>query len=209
MLRSLIRRIYPPRCPGIDELLAEGIAYRFCPSCLERIRPAEKNTPGQKAIYRYEGVMKTSMYRFKYSNRRGYAEAYAADAVRRFGTRLQTEVPPQLIVPIPLYGGKLRLRGYNQAAEFAKALTRLTGIPNDPHFLARIRDTRPQKGLGTAERTNNLKNAFKIQQNSLQLGSILIVDDIRTTGTTLREAEKVLKKMGVTHIESLCICAVE
>ena len=204
--KNVLRILYPPRCPGCERIITgKDRTYRFCSDCRKRIRPAADMPGNIAAVYVYEGLMRRSLYRFKYKNRRGYAECYARDAVKLFRHWIEETVRPDAILPVPLYPGKKRLRGYNQAEEFGRALSRETGVPLLTTYLLRIRETRPQKGLQGTERANNVKNAFKICQNGLQLERILVVDDILTTGSTLREIEKVLREAGIMAVYSLCI----
>lgn len=153
-----------------------------------------------KAIFLYKGAIKKSLYRFKYANKREYAQFFAKEAVRLYGTWLwQNKI--ELIVPVPMYGKKKRKRGYNQAESFAKELSILTGIPMDTKWIERVRDTVPQKTLNKEERKNNLKNAFQTRKSIVQYRErILIVDDIYTTGSTMEEVTGCLKEAGVENV---------
>ena len=108
---------------------------------------------------------------------------------------------PDVIVPVPLYGGKLRKRGYNQAACLARALGRSLELPVDEKLVKRVRNTAPMKHLNPTERQNNLKKAFIIGRNDVKLyDRIILVDDIYTTGTTLDEIAALLKEHGVSKV---------
>lgn len=153
-----------------------------------------------KAIFLYKGAIKSSLYRFKYANKREYARFFAKEAVRLYGTWLyQNKI--ELIVPVPMYAKKKRKRGYNQAESFAKELSILTRIPMDAKWIERVRDTVPQKTLNKQERKNNLKNAFQTRKSIVQYRErILIVDDIYTTGSTIEEVTGCLKEAGVEKV---------
>lgn len=107
------------------------------------------------------------MYRFKYGNRRCYARTYAADAERALGGWIRRR-DPQMIVPVPLYFGKRRKRGYNQAEVWAKALGERLGIPVEKRALLRLRATRPQKELNPAGRIYNLDRAFYARRDLVE-----------------------------------------
>lgn len=148
--------------------------------------------------------MRGILYRYKYSNRRDYTEFLASEAERIYGgwaRRLGIEA----VIPVPLAERKKRLRGYNQAEVFAKRFCALAGLPFSADILARIRETAPQKQLSAQERKNNLKNAFKIVGNVVNLNKVLLVDDIYTTGSTIDAAALALKQAGVEDIYFLCI----
>ena len=110
----------------------------------------------------------------------------------------------QLIVPVPLHKNRQKKRGYNQAELFARALGTRLNIPVCTNLLVRERNTVPQKELNDTERKNNLKNAFKITQNIVQLSCILLVDDIYTTGSTMDAIATVLKRAGYRDIYFIC-----
>ena len=110
-----------------------------------------------------------------------------------------------MIVLILLYKKKQKKRGYNQAEVFAKALGEKVGIPVCTDLLTREKNTIPQKELNETERKNNLKNAFKITKNIVQLSYILLVDDIYTTGSTIDAAATVLREAGCKYIYFICV----
>ncbi len=103
-------------------------------------------------------------------------------------------------MPIPLHRKRMRQRGYNQAELIARELGRLLEIPVRPRLLVRCVNTRPQKELNDKERKNNLKKAFKIGENGVQLECVLLVDDIYTTGSTMNGAAQTLKDAEIPRI---------
>ena len=92
-----------------------------------------------KAVFVYEGGIRNSMYRFKYGNKREYAEFYANAAVEKYGVWLN-KIKAEVLIPIPMYSRKKRLRGYNQAEVFARELGRKAGILVDEHLVRRVRN---------------------------------------------------------------------
>lgn len=157
------------------------------------------------AAFAYTNEMKNSMYMFKYNNRREYAEFYAKSIVREFGNIIDTWNADAL-VPVPLFKGKERKRGYNQAKVLADSLSNLLNIPVDGKILERTVNTSPQKALNDKERKNNLKNAFQIRKNGLEYSKIVLVDDIYTTGTTIDECARVLLQAGISQVYFITAC---
>ncbi|MCF0145037.1 MAG: ComF family protein, partial [Eubacterium sp.] len=125
------------------------------------------------------------MKRFKYSGRAEYAE-YFARAILEAGEDEIRRHEPDCLVPVPVHRLRYRERGYNQAEELAKELSKLLGIPCRSRLLIRIRNTVPQNPLLPEERRENVKNAFSLREADIRKKSvpkrILLVDDICTTG---------------------------
>lgn len=186
----------------------------YCMDCGRRFR--QTRTPGTyqkslscirqgKAVLVYEGAVKPMMYRFKYGNRRMYADFLADCACARQGDWI-LRCGVQAVVPVPMYGPKERRRGYNQAGLFGRALADRLELDFLPHAVRRIRNTRPQKELNGSERENNLKNAFQASDFIVQYNCILLVDDIYTTGSTAEAVAGRLQEAGVRKIYFLAVC---
>ncbi|SCY78225.1 comF family protein [Nitrosospira sp. Nl5] len=111
---------------------------------------------------------------------------------------------PDFIVPMPLHPAKLRERGFNQALEIARNVSKKSGIPLLPAICERIRDTPSQTGLPWKERAKNIQNAFTCETD-LTGKRIAILDDVMTTGATLNELAKVLRKGGATYVSGWVI----
>ena len=114
------------------------------------------------------------------------------------------EVPPPLpalLIPVPLHAGRLRERGYNQALELAKPLARAFAIPLRSDALMRIRATPAQSNLDAKTRRQNLRGAFSIVDNAALPAHVAVVDDVMTTGATLRECARTLHRAGVARVD--------
>lgn len=108
---------------------------------------------------------------------------------------------PQLLLCVPLHPQRLRERGYNQALELARPLAHGLQIPMDAHALQRQRPTRAQTGLDAKARRRNLRDAFRLRDEHALPGHVAIVDDVMTTGSTLRECARVLRRGGVERVD--------
>jgi ComF family protein len=108
---------------------------------------------------------------------------------------------PDAILPVPLHRSRLRRRGYNQALELAKPLAKHLGIPLLRDGLHRGRVTRPQTELTAVQRRRNVRGAFAANVDGKMPGHVAVLDDVFTTGTTLAECVRVLKRAGVARVD--------
>ncbi len=220
--KHLLQLLFPCRCPVCDEIV---IPYgeQICLGCMDKLQllsppwcmKCGKKLEGEeefckdcrekvhlyvrgRALYEY-GSVAPSVYRMKYGGRQEYA-SYFGEEMARYLKNFIRQVEPDGIVPIPLHKRRLSKRGYNQAALLARVLGAKMNTPVYEKMLVRTRNTKPLKLQNPAERQNNLKKAFIIGENDVKLKTILIVDDIYTTGSTINEAARVLKQHGVEKI---------
>ena len=119
------------------------------------------------------------------------AEAYAG-IIKQLGV--------EAIIPIPLHKDRLKARGFNQATILAVEISKVTKVPLLENLLIRPNRTSSQKKLGRGQRQNNMKKAFHIAKNDVKLRTVIIVDDIYTTGNTIGAAAAVLRSVGVERI---------
>ena len=112
---------------------------------------------------------------------------------------------PQALVPVPLHRSRLRVRGYDQALELARALGRGVGVPVAADALVRHRATQPQTELGAADRQHNVRDAFALRTNATLPMHVALVDDVFTTGATLAECARVLLAAGVQRVDAWAI----
>lgn len=110
--------------------------------------------------------------------------------------------PPGLIVPVPLHRSRLRQRGYNQALELARPLATMLGIPLGYDVLVRTRDTSAQTELDRSARRRNVRGAFQRREDAALPDHVALFDDVMTTGATLAECARVLKRAGVRRVVS-------
>lgn len=109
------------------------------------------------------------------------------------------------IVPVPIYYKRKKKRKYNHMELTGIEFCRLGGYNYNPNLIERIKDTRPQYKLSKEERIKNLSNAFKVNKDNIMDGTVLLIDDICTTGSTFEEMIKELNKNGITDI--VCLTA--
>lgn len=172
----------------------------YCRSCFGKKRSFDQG----KGIFLYDDRMKTSILRYKYDNRRQYGDFYAK-AMYIYAQKEIAKWKPDVIVPIPLYPRKKRMRGFNQAEDIAVKLSEYLKIPAEPGMLKKIKNTKSQKKINETERRKNLEGAFKASQSALGK-VVLVVDDVYTTGSTIDEAAKSLKEAGALKVYFLTVC---
>ncbi|KAF3981478.1 MAG: ComF family protein [Methylococcales symbiont of Hymedesmia sp. n. MRB-2018] len=112
---------------------------------------------------------------------------------------------PELIIPVPLHKQRFRERGFNQSVEIAKSVSKHLKIPIDTQSCIRTRNTQHQIALPAKQRRSNMKNAFKVNQ-IIKAQHIAIIDDVMTTGSTVNDLAKTLKKSGVDRVD-IWVCA--
>ena len=219
---KLIKIMYPDRCPLCDTarpLNETGICpdckdklkkleEPFCPLCGREMKSRGKLCrdcitgliyyDGGQSGFCYSGL-KDSIYKFKYMNRSPYARDYASLLFEVRGAWLLS-LKADALVPVPLHKKRLIKRGYNQATELAMELSHLSGIPVEDKLIMRARNTVPQKLMNRVQRKSNMKKAFIVRGNVVNLRRVIIVDDIFTTGSTVNSMALELKAAGIKEV---------
>ncbi len=177
----------------------------FCPSCHQALQACSLQPPTLErerdrlpvfAWGQYRDDLRQALLGLKYRDRLSVGSQLGLWLGQSWQqARLNGIMGRPAVVPIPLHPEKLDRRGYNQAAAIARGFCRQTGLPLAMRALRRVRATTPQFGLGIAAREENLAAAFEV--GSLRARSVLLVDDIYTTGATAMAAARVLQARGV------------
>lgn len=175
----------------------------YCRSCLENRHFYECGA----AAFTYRSCA-GAIYRFKYGGRQEYAAYFGRELARAYRARLSRE-RFDLLVPAPLHRERLRARGYNQAALLAEALSPYIGVPVCKNALLRTKNTAPLKAMSASARQNNLKKAFQASVNDVNLKSIIVVDDIYTTGATVDACAQALYAAGAARVCFLALAVGE
>lgn len=224
---ALLDVLLPPLCHICHSFITNAEALHICPACSERLplvasplcpicgipfagtgddhrcgaclaHPPHYNIA--RAHFLYEGPIRDLIHSFKY-NQRTYLRYPLALLARHAVNDLVASHAPHLIVPVPLHCTRLRQRSFNQAVLIGRVLSRQLGLPLLPDALARTRQTEPQIELSAAERRLNVKGAFAVGRPACVTGKrILLFDDVMTTGSTMDECAKELKKAGADAV---------
>jgi ComF family protein len=195
--RDRAPRIAPPFCTKCSEPFFGAITQTFsCANCEHRILHFDSAI----ASYRSRGLVRQLVHAFKYGRQRHLRHPLA-------GWLGETMSDPRLrgrrfdmIVPVPLHPARERERGFNQAALLAELFARQAAVPLRL-ALERIRYTNTQTAYDRAERMENLRDAFRLRKNvNVRELHVLLIDDVLTTGSTLSECARVLKKAGAVSV---------
>jgi ComF family protein len=138
----------------------------------------------------------------KYRRNIGLGEALAAQMVE-FLISLNWNI--DILIPVPLGKKRLQERGYNQVALVAQPLAYLTGIKYLPHAMWKSKDTRSQVGLNVNQRRENVSNAYRADAKSVKGKSILLMDDVSTTGSTISACTEALLAAGARDVCAITI----
>lgn len=174
----------------------------LCRACLERTPPFVKH----RSCARYEGIVKDVILLYKY---RGFEilGQYLGDFIgRTLGLEEDLWSGVEAIIPVPLHPAKEKKRGFNQARVLAQRLSKIMNVKLIEKRLVKIKNTPPQTFLEADERARNVSGAFKLKKpEELKSMIVLLVDDVYTTGSTLRECSLVLKKAGVKEVRAVTV----
>jgi len=227
--RQVLDFVLPPRCPSCGAITPAP--HLFCMSCWQSLHflgdpccarcglPFEHDAgfgsecgacladpppyDRLRAAVAYGEVARKVALKLKYSGRPAAAETLA----RLMQRPLLGSDPEALLAPVPLHRWRIWKRGYNQSALLAGALARLTGQAADLDLIRRVKATPPLRGLGRRERAMALSGAFALSpraQGAVRGRTIILIDDVFTSGATARGCAKALKRGGAARVEIIC-----
>ncbi|MBN8818806.1 MAG: ComF family protein [Sphingomonas sp.] len=228
--RPLLDYALPPRCSACGVIVAEpgtlcatcwsSIAFigepicdtcgrdlpamagsgALCGACLASPPPYDR----ARGVMRYGEVARTMAHRLKYARRLSLARVMAAHVARLVSEQGRMD---GLLVPVPLHRWRIWSRGFNQSALIAAQVARLTGLPIERDLLRRVRNTPPLHGLGARDRVRTVRGAFSLAPRArpkLEGRTIILIDDIWTTGATATACARLLRRAGARRVEVLC-----
>ena len=211
----------PPRCAGCGTIVAE--VHSFCTGCWKEVEflgesgcstcglplPAtEQSTCGvclarpprierTRAAVAYDELSRSLAIRLKYGRKVAIARTMA-----RYMAPLIGQEGERLLVPVPLHRTRLWSRGFNQSALVAHELSRRLKIATDPFVLRRVRRTPALKGMSGAQRRKTVAGAFRVRHREAIVGkTVILVDDVLTTGSTADSCARALKRAGAARVE--------
>jgi ComF family protein len=232
LFHALLDVILPPICHICHSFIPNAGTLHICPTCYDRLplvlsplcplcgipfagtgddhpcgactlQPPHFNAA--RAHFLYEGPIRDLVHAFKYNRNIHLCYPLALLALEgTCGVPAVTDL--NLIVPVPLHRTRLRQRGFNQAVLLGRILSRRLALPMMPDALVRTRATEPQIELSAAERGENVRGAFSVKRPvSISGKRILLLDDVMTTGSTMNECAKELKRAGAFAVIAVTI----
>ena len=187
-------------CPKCGEIFGDDDARpETCPDCLHTPTPW-----GQFMFHSvYAGTLRDLILAHKFNRSFSHARLMARLAGETFA-RHAARVPDG-VVPVPLHRRRLAWRGFNQSTELGRAIGRELSVPVMDRALSRTRHTPPQTRLDHSERQANIKDAFAADASLVRGKQLLLVDDVCTTGATLRECARTLNRAGAAGVDVLVL----
>jgi ComF family protein len=229
---TLLEFFLPRLCLFCGVAVGEKAAIAVCPACEARIKWVEsplctccgkvfeeREGPDRvcgecqtdsppfaraRAAALYDGPVATAITRFKFSRQMAFLPVMQHWLKRPLC--LELVAAADLLAPVPLHPKRIKNRGFNQALLLARAFP---GVPVAREAVVRTRHTAPQVGLNPKERKDNVKGAFAVPDPELVKGkSVLLIDDLFTTGSTVKECARVLRRAGARRVEVLTVSRV-
>lgn len=209
---ALKQFVYPLRCALCDCSIRYDEGASLCSPCAASLNPVEADFTAPhlahawfdraRSVYPFEGRLRDALHGFKYGER--------FDLTKYLARVLEGEVRkmewPDVIVPVPLHPKRLRSRGFNQSVIVARPLAKRLGITFDVETLVRATDPGPQVERERKERIKAVKGIFAVKNpRAIKGKNVLLIDDVLTTGATVNECARVLKKSGATRVDILTI----
>jgi len=218
LLNTIVRLLFPPKCIFCGKVLSINVDVEICADCLKKVTFIDdmdlksrkfwshKNWyDGIICVYQYNSVVKGSIVRYKFYNRSSYYRTFGKILADRVKKTIKIS-DFDLIISVPLHRNKERKRGYNQSLLISKVLSKELGLRESSSLLIRLKDTGSQSLLNRKDRLDNLRGAFKVRsEDAVRNKNILLVDDVMTTGSTIDECSKVLKKAGAAKVVAAVI----
>ena len=214
-----IKLIEPPFCAKcgrsfISENVFENIERPVCGKCQKKRTDIKYDRI--LGFGKYDGTLKEIIHIYKYNKKEQLKKILSEILLKKMETEPEI-LKADLLIPVPLHWIKKRRRGFNQSEEIGKCISKSLKIPMKS-LLKRKRNTRPQIGLSGDERIKNIKGAFKVSLIAQKIRkssddsrfdfdgkTVILLDDVVTTGATVNECAKVLKKAGVRKVIVVCL----
>lgn len=191
-----------PYCPSCGRFFSGAGGPHYCSGCLAKRPDFSKH----RSCGKYEGRLKDILLLYKYRGMKVLGKELAGFIHRSLGEEDDLWWGVQAIIPVPLHPKRQRHRGFNQALVMARELGRLQGGEVVSGSLVRTINTSPQTSRKAEDRETNVRGAFAVTRAKRIRGkTVLLVDDVFTTGATVQECSRVLKKAGAAEVRAITV----
>lgn len=204
-LKDALSFLFPKKCILCKEKYGEVI----CDTCTKRIQKYQniqfiklknKNLDFLIYFFKYEKIIRRIILQYKFFNQPYISELFVKIILKNENICGKLKFY-DIITSVPMYKSKKISRGYNQTELFAKQIADKLGITYDENAIIKVLNNKRQSSLKVIERKNNVKNAFEVlNKENIQNKNVILIDDIYTTGATLEECAKILKKAGAKSV---------
>ncbi|MCH8176110.1 MAG: ComF family protein [Proteobacteria bacterium] len=187
-----------------EELPATSPDPRSCAGCTLHPPPFASC----RAAFRYQSPIDSLLSGFKFKARFEAGNVLALLLAEKIAQHYANTTAPELLLPVPLHPKRLRQRGFNQALEITRVVSKKCGIPFSRNAIVKMRDTTAQTEMHSANaRKQNLKNAFSVANKAIlqPVKSVALIDDVVTTMATVSSVSRELRGCGIRHIEVWCL----
>ena len=199
--------LFPPRCAGCNRV--DTVWCATCQAEIDLVDFPAPTSPGTESALDFiaatgphKGKLQQAIWSLKFENERKLAAILA----QRLNNRLNTlNWTIDMVVGVPLHTNRLQERGYNQSQLMAQELASLQGLPIVTDAIIRRIDTRSQVGLDAVQRQENMQNAFVARQDLVHDKTILLIDDVYTTGATLKACAAAALDAGAAAVYGLTL----
>jgi ComF family protein len=214
--RFALDMVFPPVCAVCDGPL-NGANLPVCPACFDsleilgekalRLRAGEYAFSEAVSAWNFCDKFQSLVHLLKYDNKRCIGKELAARMCGLLNKKDFAGI--DVLVPVPIHHTRKRERGYNQAEIIGEVVAGWLGKPMVPKLLRRLRSTGTQTKLKKEERAKNISGAFKANGSAMMGKSVLLVDDVLTTGATVNECARVLRQAGAIEVRVLTAARVK
>ncbi len=213
-LHKLLHLLFPKRCSCGEVISADSF---FCEKCtleyLSIIRADRITTLDFPAFFvaHYSGCVRQTIHRFKFHGVTSLKHDIARDMSRLYSSSL-AHYAPDFVVPVPSSRFRKLLHGYSHTELLAKTFSENTGVPLEKNLLVKIKNTAAQHTLSAEQRKVNLKDSFSVPEKKRKLldgKKVLILDDVSTTGSTLRQSADTLLKFGAAEVFAITFASTD
>lgn len=205
---DILDLIYKRKCISCDCVINDGILCKSCLKTVQKLSPFPQGVINGFPCYSafvYEGVIKILIHKLKFKHHKVCAYLAAEFLYDYIKEIKDVDFKNSIIIPVPTHKKNINKRGYNNVFEIAKELSKLTGFKVNSGVLHKIKFTEHQYKLKASKRKDNLKDSFLLDDNFKSEKTVILLDDITTTGSTLEVVTELFRKNNINNLICLTL----